>query len=129
MTLDEYQDIALRTAGPANTKKDALLLSALGLCGESGEFADLIKKFIYHDHPLNTTKLCEELGDILWYIARACSALDVSLNSIARANMAKLVKRYPSGFSSERSINRRCPRCNVQEGMLHMDSCPELLKS
>ena len=106
MTLDDYQAIALGTASLADTQKDALILSALGLCGEAGEFTDLVKKIIYHNHPMNTEKLCEELGDILWYVARACSALNISMNNIARANTAKLSTRYPEGFSSERSINR-----------------------
>ncbi len=106
MTFDEYEHAAMRTAGPTLYEKYALVLSALGLCGESGEFADLCKKMIYHDHPIDTSKLHEELGDILWYIARACSTLGVSLETIAKDNIAKLQRRYPEGFSSERSINR-----------------------
>ena len=106
MTFDEYDKSTMRTAGKVLSPNDALTLSALGLCGEAGEFADLWKKINYHDHPMSTTKLCEELGDILWYVSRACSALNVTLEWVAEWNIAKLHNRYPDGFSSERSINR-----------------------
>ncbi len=106
MTFDEYEMAAMRTAGPVASLRDGLTVSALGLCGEAGEFADLWKKISYHDHPMDTTKLCEELGDILWYVQRACSALDVTMKEVAQANIDKLKIRYPEKFSSERSINR-----------------------
>lgn len=107
MTFDEYANNAMRTAGPALTVKDALCLSALGLSGESGEFTDMVKKYLYHDHPLNKQKAIEELGDVLWYVSRACAALSVSLEEVAVTNIRKLQQRYPEGFSSERSINRK----------------------
>ena len=107
MTFDEYDKKVMRTAVLALSQKDALTQSALGLCGEAGEFANLWKKISYHNHPMDTVKLCEELGDILWYVSRACSALDVTLEWVAEWNIAKLKQRYPQGFSSERSINRQ----------------------
>ena len=106
MTFDEYQLAMRRTAGPAYAQQGALELSALGMCGESGEFADLVKKHIFHGHPLPTAKLIEELGDVLWYVARACDTLGVTLDSVAFWNINKLCQRYPEGFSNERSINR-----------------------
>ena len=106
MNFYEYDAAVMRTAGPATTRHDALALSALGLAGESGEFADMIKKHLYHGHPLSMEKYVEELGDILWYLSRACDAVVISLHDVAEANIAKLQLRYPEGFSTERSINR-----------------------
>ena len=106
MTFDEYQQAMQRTAGPTKSDGGALQLSALGLCGESGEVADLVKKHIFHGHPLDPIKVAEELGDVLWYVARTCEAINVPLDVVASRNIAKLKNRYPDGFSSERSINR-----------------------
>ena len=106
MTLDEYQTEMLRTAGSALHTVDGLLICALGICGEGGEAADIVKKHVYHGHPLDRAKLIDELGDVLWYVARMSEALCTTLDSVAAANISKLRKRYPEGFSSERSINR-----------------------
>ena len=106
MTFADYQQAMRRTAGPAHTQEGALILSALGLCGESGEFADIVKKHIYHGHTLSTVKLIEELGDVLWYTARACEVLGLTLEDAAAFNIHKLQERYPFGFTNERSINR-----------------------
>lgn len=106
MNFSEYQKAVMITSGPAITKKEAIVLSALGICGEGGEVADLIKKHLFHCHDLPTNKLQEELGDVLWYIARMCNALNLSMEHVALMNIFKLKKRYPNGFSSERSINR-----------------------
>ena len=103
MDFNEYQKEASRTfSGDGD-----LIVAALGLCGESGEVADIVKNHIAQGHALNREKVIEELGDILWYIALAASSLDVTLESIAMANNAKLRKRYPDGFSVERSVNRQ----------------------
>lgn len=83
-----------------------LLLGALGLAGEAGEFADRVKKTAYHGHALDREKLLDELGDILWYIADAAGALGVELEEVARRNNAKLRLRYPEGFNPEASKNR-----------------------
>lgn len=99
MTLDEYQRLALRTKAPHNT----LECAALGLAGESGEFADLIKKHVYHSHPLDRLKAAKEIGDVLWYCALAADVLGITLDDVAQMNVDKLAKRYPEGFSVERS--------------------------
>lgn len=103
MTFNEYQELAHRTAG----KNSCLEMCALGLAGEAGEFADYVKKIIYHNHPIDIEKLAEELGDILWYIAEACHQCCLVLDDIAITNIKKLQERYPDGFSSERSMNRK----------------------
>ncbi len=114
MTFDEYEKAAMRTADPT-TQAKALTLSALGICGEGGEFADLVKKHVFHEHQLPYDKLKEELGDILWYVTRACNVLGTTLEIVAAGNVEKLRQRYPDGFSSERSINRiqRNEPCSV----------------
>lgn len=104
-TFDGYQMMADRT-GAAHTPTMRMVVAALGLAGESGEVADLVKKAVGHGHTLNKEKVAEELGDILWYIASMASALGIALSDIAHDNLEKLRKRYPDGFSSERSINR-----------------------
>lgn len=107
MTLNEYQSEALRTAAHPNTAKaPALVIRALGLAGEAGEFADLVKKWAGHGHDLDHEKATKELGDVLWYVATVAEALGLPLEDVAAANVAKLRARYPDGFSVEASRNR-----------------------
>jgi NTP pyrophosphatase (non-canonical NTP hydrolase) len=103
MEINEYQKLALRTA---NTKCLDLRNCGLGLCGESGEAADIIKKHVYHGHDLNKDKLIYELGDICWYIAVTAELLGVSLEEVMQRNVEKLKQRYPNGFEKSKSINR-----------------------
>lgn len=103
MNADNYQELAMRTLAAGLTPRERLTNAALGLSGEAGEFADTVKKHLFHGHPLNRE---EELGDILWYTALACDALDVRLSTVMAANIEKLRRRYPEGFSSERSQQR-----------------------
>lgn len=107
MTVNEYQKLAMTTLNPELSQKDVLINSVMGLCGESGEAIDIVKKWLAHGHELDKTHLIKELGDIAWYLAEAATALDVSLEEIFRANIDKLKKRYPEGFTSADSINRR----------------------
>lgn len=106
MNANVYQVMAMSTAGPALREEDGLLISALGLSGESGEYAELIKKHVYHGHSLDKIRVIKELGDAAWYLARACEANGLRLGDVMEANIAKLKERYPEGFTSERSINR-----------------------
>lgn len=105
MKLNEYQEAAMRTA--SNQYKRDIIPSALSLAGETGEYVDLIKKECYHGHNYNPEKRKLELGDILWSLAAACEANGTTLNEIAIMNIDKLSKRYPQGFTSEDSINRK----------------------
>ena len=105
MTLDDYQRLAARTMGP-RTREQQLANVALGLAGEAGEVADTLKKHLFHAHPLDTAELAKELGDCLWYVAGAATALGLSLGEIGAGNIEKLRRRYPDGFSEERSLNR-----------------------
>ncbi|MCM3219636.1 nucleoside triphosphate pyrophosphohydrolase family protein [Bacillus cereus] len=115
--LDQYQEAALRTW---NTNQDfggRVLNAALGLSGESGEVADIVKKAIFHGHGFdpahcpgeeegNTHKIALELGDILYYISIMSYEMGYTLEDIAQMNIAKLAKRYPDGFSREVSQAR-----------------------
>jgi len=84
----------------------ALLNGALGITGEAGEVADMIKKHVFHGHDLDTDALVKEIGDVCWYVALLCTAIGVDLASVMEKNIKKLKTRYPEGFSEEASINR-----------------------
>lgn len=105
-TLDEYQIAALRSADMGLDQRDLLLKNALGLGGEAGEVLDHIKKHVYHGHPLDREYVKKELGDLLWYIAAEADAVELTLEEVATANIEKLRKRYPDGFSKAASLNR-----------------------
>jgi NTP pyrophosphatase (non-canonical NTP hydrolase) len=83
-----------------------LINGVLGLNGEAGEVADLIKKWKFQGHLIPKDDLIEELGDILWYVAITAESIDVSLGEVAFRNIEKLKKRFPNGFSVDRSVNR-----------------------
>ncbi|MBE6618044.1 MAG: nucleotide pyrophosphohydrolase [Ruminococcaceae bacterium] len=106
MTVNEYQNLAMRTLNPELDKKDVLINSVMGLCGESGEAVDIVKKHLFHAHPLDKDKLIKELGDVAWYLAEAATALEVPLEEIFEKNIDKLKARYPEGFDTEKSLNR-----------------------
>lgn len=106
MTINEYQQLAMRTLNPALDRQEVLLNSVMGLCGESGEAIDLVKKHRMQGHALDREKFIAELGDIAWYLAEAATALDVELETVFKANIEKLQKRYPEGFSAEKSMHR-----------------------
>ena len=105
MNFNEYQKLAQRTSGTLSDK-DKLLNGVMGLNGEAGECIDVVKKHLFQGHDLDTVKLIDELGDVLWYIAQTAAGLGVEMEEIAQHNVAKLRARYPKGFDSERSINR-----------------------
>ena len=106
MTINEYQKLAMTTLNPALSKKDVLINGVMGLCGESGEAIDIVKKWLAQGHELDKEKLAKELGDIAWYLAETAWALEIPLEEIFQANIDKLKKRYPQGFDSQRSIHR-----------------------
>ena len=106
MNVNEYQELAMATLNPELNKKDVLINSVMGLCGESGEAIDIVKKWLAQGHELDRDRLTKELGDIAWYLAEAATALDLPLEQILQANIDKLKKRYPDGFDVKRSLVR-----------------------
>lgn len=104
--INEYQELAMTTLNPKLSKKEVLINSVMGLCGESGEAIDIVKKWLAQGHELDKEHLAKELGDIAWYLAEAATALDLPLEQIFRANIEKLKNRYPEGFDAKRSMVR-----------------------
>ena len=87
-----------------------LITAAFGLVSEGGEFTEQVKKILFQGKPLNEevrTRLIKELGDVAWYWANACTALDADPNEVLQINADKLKARFPEGhFTAERSENR-----------------------
>jgi len=110
MNANEYQREAMTLLNPALKGEEILLNALMGLCGESGEAIDILKKHRFQGHPLDREKLKKELGDIAWYLAEAAEGLGVSLEEILQGNLNKLHARYPEGFSAERSMHRGTER-------------------
>ena len=90
MTINEYQTLAMTTLNPELDKKDVLINGVMGLCGESGEVIDLVKKHLHQGHELDREKLIKELGE-----------------DVLAGNIEKLKARFPEGFTVERSVNRK----------------------
>ena len=88
-----------------------LITAALGMGAESGEFTEVVKKIVFQGKPVNEDNIFHmkrELGDIMWYVAQACMALDTDFNEIIEMNVEKLKARYPGGeFDVHYSENRK----------------------
>jgi len=106
MNINDYQAMAMTTLNPELSRKEVLINSVMGLCGESGEAIDIVKKWLAQGHALDKEHLAKELGDIAWYLAEAATALEIPLEDILQANLDKLKKRYPQGFETQRSVTR-----------------------
>ena len=107
MNFSDYQRLAYRTAGGDADLEKRRLIAALGLTGEAGEVGEVVKKEIGHGHPEDRDKIAKELGDVLWYAALLATLYDLDLGEVANANIEKLRKRYPEGFSTSDSLERR----------------------
>ena len=101
--LIDYQINALETWSGGNGQE---LAAGLGIAGEAGEVADLVKKEYFHGHPRDPDKMLKELGDVLYYLSVQAWFYGYTLEEVARANNEKLAARYPNGFETERSLNR-----------------------
>jgi NTP pyrophosphatase (non-canonical NTP hydrolase) len=87
-----------------------LMTAAFGLTAEAGEFTEVVKKIFLQGKPYtdeNVFHMKREIGDIMWYVAQACMALNISIDDVIQMNFEKLSARYPEGtFSIDRSENR-----------------------
>ncbi len=129
MTGNEYQKLAMRTNDGKSTQRlddkvyefvimdgddlgddelsiGGILNACIGLSGEVGEFNDMVKKWIFHEKPLDINHAKKEAGDILWYLAMLCESFGWSLDEIMQMNVDKLKARYPEGFDVERANHR-----------------------
>lgn len=119
MEFKEYQKQAMRTNdGYCQMRlKNALdwhdgdlgetINASLGLSGEVGELNDMIKKAIFHEHPLDMNHVKKEISDIMWYLALMCESFGFDMGEIAQMNIDKLKARYPEGFDPEKSLHRK----------------------
>jgi len=103
--VDRLGDLDRQGANP-----ERLATAAVGLSAESGEFLEIVKKMVFQGKPWdehNRKHLIIELGDVMWYVAQACIALDVDFEDVIEGNVKKLEKRYPGGsFDIHKSENR-----------------------
>ena len=100
---------ALDIVDEQGVEPSRLLTAGIGLSGEVGEFNDIVKKCVFQGKELDddvVNHLRSELGDIMWYVAQGCIALDTTIEEIIDINTAKLKDRYPGGFDEFRSDNR-----------------------
>lgn len=107
--IDGNYDFANNQHGPS-VNVPLMLTGAMGLCSESGELMEIVKKMCFQGKPLNEENLFHmkrELGDIIFYWVNMCRALDLEPNSVVQENIDKLSKRYPNGFSVDKSENRK----------------------
>lgn len=107
MTINDYQEAALRTANKSLTSSQQLQNGLMGLNGEAGEAIDLLKKSLFQGHQLDVEHMAKELGDVAWYLAVASYSIGYKLEEIFQMNLDKLKARYPDGFDSNLSTNRK----------------------
>ena len=105
MTGNEYQILAARTINHKLNATQKELHALHLMASEVGEIHGLYQK-VYQGHDFNTDDVKKELGDLLWGIAEFCTANGFEMDKIMELNIEKLRKRYPDGFSEERSLNR-----------------------
>lgn len=106
MNFTEYQNLAMRTCSiPYNDHVGMLRHAVFGLTSEAGEVSGLLQKE-YQGHVIDPEHMKKELGDCLWMIAEACTAMGFNMADVAQGNIDKLRKRFPEGFSVDRSLNR-----------------------
>lgn len=116
MNPTDYVDGAIRTESPVesfnlgNLALDAgkirLLHATMGLCTESGELADQLKKHLFYGKELDRVNLIEEAGDLLWYLAILLDELDTTFGEVMSSNIAKLRSRYPEKFTPKQAAQR-----------------------
>ncbi|WP_268913841.1 nucleoside triphosphate pyrophosphohydrolase family protein [Lentilactobacillus sp. SPB1-3] len=97
MDFNEYQKAANRTL---MGKEQVLTNCALGLTGESGEVADLIRKYTFNSEKLDHDEIVKEMGDVLWYLSQIAEWADIPFDEVASDNINRLKQRYPSALNN-----------------------------
>jgi NTP pyrophosphatase (non-canonical NTP hydrolase) len=106
MTFDDYQRDAARTMNGTLSEEQRLVDASAGLAEEAGEVLGLVRKHVFMGYPLDGERVERELGDALWCLAAVATCLGVTLGEVASANVEKLRRRYPEGYSDEASQAR-----------------------
>lgn len=106
LTLSEYQQAAARTVNRSLSTGERLVDAAAGLAEEAGEVLGVVRKHMFMHHELDRARLVTELGDALWCLTGVATAVGVSLDEVAVANVEKLRRRYPDGYSDSASARR-----------------------
>lgn len=119
MTGNEYQILAMRTNDGFCTMRlqrasetpgidvGGIINASLGLSGEVGELNDMIKKAVFHLHPIDKMAVKKEISDVMWYAALMCESFGFEMDEIMQLNIDKLKARYPEGFDPDRSLHRK----------------------
>lgn len=123
MNGKEYQGLAMRTNDGNATLRlsnmvdnhmddpgidiGGIFNGCLGLSGEVGEFNDMVKKWVFHEKPLDVEHAQKEIGDVLWYVAMICHSFGWDMDAIMQQNIDKLKARYPEGFDVDKSAHRK----------------------
>lgn len=105
--MKDYQSLAMITKNTDLTAEQNMLNASMGLCGEAGEVLELFKKHWFQGHGLDHDEVIDELSDVCWYVALMCDSLGITIEEVQEHNIKKLRKRYPEGFKTHDSINRR----------------------
>lgn len=107
MHIEDYQKLSRRTMNKDLSYEQKLSNMAMGIAGEGGEIIDLIKKAQFQGHTLDTVKIKEEIGDLMWYVCNLATLVGADMGEVLQHNFNKLLTRYPNGFSEEDSMIRR----------------------
>jgi NTP pyrophosphatase (non-canonical NTP hydrolase) len=106
MTGNDYQKLAARTIPTDKSRAELTKHALFGMVGEIGEIHSIYQKQV-QGHDINYSHLKKEVGDLTWFIAEFCTVNGWDLSEIMGENIAKLIARYPEGFSSEKSLHRK----------------------
>jgi len=108
ITFEDYQEFVEGSASSKSTRNlESRLGTCFGLCTESGEACDLIKKYLYQEADFDQEDFIEELGDIFWYLGFACNTMGISIQEVMNRNVAKLKSRYKTGkFTREEFLKK-----------------------
>ena len=106
MQTDHFTKDVIRTVNKTLEPNEHITNAALGLTGEAGEVAEIVKKAMFQGHFLNRDKIAEELGDVMFYVAYMVDTIGMTLDQIMSQNVTKRRNRYPDGFSVQKSVNR-----------------------